>query len=109
MARVTTPPDASHGDCSCARAFLIRDQAAEVPRTRVLGGLRDRGQEPEVIRRSYQVLAAILTEAKLSKRIQKKSRLQNRATSGAEGIQRFLSPADVRKLVGSIAPRFIAV
>jgi integrase len=68
--------------------------------------MRTEQRSSSTIRKAYQVLAAVLTEAELSKRIPRTPAYRIEIPSSKKGVQRFLTPRQINQLADAIHPRY---
>lgn len=68
--------------------------------------MRAKGKTSSTIRKAYQTLSAILTEAELSKRIPRSPAYRIELPAPEKGTQRFLTPEQINRLADAIMPRY---
>jgi integrase len=68
--------------------------------------LRAEKKSASTIRKAYQTLAAVLTEAELSRRISRTPAYRIELPPPNKGRQRFLTPEEINRLADAVAPRY---
>jgi integrase len=68
--------------------------------------LRAEHKSSSTVRKAYQVLAAVLTEAELSRRISRTPAYRIELPPPTRGVQRFLTPEEINTLADAVPPRY---